>query len=195
VQVDLVFPIHYGKRTVEVRSDRYLLVGQAPSGNIMSPVAREEELILSNNLSVRDLMTQDVLRVERNQKLSTADDIMRLGRVRHVLVVDEEGALQGVVSQRDLFHGGLLRALGYGTRAKEQALDSLLVKEAMKSDPITTTPDASLQSAASLMAQHKIGCLPVLEAGRVVGILTEGDFVLMAAGTKAGAPGVVQGSQ
>jgi CBS domain-containing membrane protein len=139
---------------------------------------------MTNNLSVRDLMTREVLSVEQNQKLATADDIMRLGRVRHVLVVDEEGSLQGVVSQRDLFHGGLLRALGYGTRAKQQALDSLLVKEAMKADPIITTPDASLASAAGLMAQHKIGCLPVLEAGRVVGILTEGDFVLLAAGQK-----------
>ena len=140
------------------------------------------------NLSVRDVMTQDLLTVERNQKLSTADDIMRLGRVRHVLVVSETGGLEGVVSQRDLFHGGLLKALGYGTRAKEHALDSLLVKEAMNAEPITTTPDASLQSAARLMAEHKIGCLPVLEAGRVVGILTEGDFVLLAAGQKPVAP-------
>jgi len=141
-----------------------------------------------NNLSVRDVMTQDVLSVERNQKLSTVDDIMRLGRIRHVLVVNETGDLEGVVSQRDLFHGGLLKALGYGARAKEHALDTLLVKEAMNTEPITTTPDASLQSAARLMAEHKIGCLPVLEAGRVVGILTEGDFVLLAAGQKPGVP-------
>jgi CBS domain-containing protein len=133
-------------------------------------------------------MTQDVVSVERNQKLSTADDIMRLGRMRHVLVMDEAGQLAGVVSQRDLFHGGLLKALGFGTRAKDHALDTVLVKEAMNTEPITTTPDASLQSAACLMAEHKVGCLPVLDAGRVVGILTEGDFVLLAAGKK---PGVV----
>jgi CBS domain-containing membrane protein len=136
--------------------------------------------------AVRDLMTQNVLSVEQNQKLATADDIMRLGRVRHVLVVDEEGDLQGVVSQRDLFLGGLLRALGYGTRAKEQALDSLRVKDAMRTEPITTSPDATLESAARLMAEGKIGCLPVLEAGRIVGILTEGDFVLLAGGLKPG---------
>ena len=143
---------------------------------------------MTRGLTVRDVMTQDVLSLERNEKLSTADDVMRLGRIRHVLVVNEDGELEGVVSQRDLFHGGLLKALGYGTRAKEHALESLLVKEAMNTDPITTTPDASLQSAARLMAEHKVGCLPVLEAGRVVGILTEGDFVLLAAGQKPGAP-------
>ena len=143
---------------------------------------------MTKNLSVQDVMTQDVRTVERNHKLSTVDDVMRLGRVRHVLVVNETGDLEGIVSQRDLFHGGLLKALGYGTRAKEHALDALLVKEAMNTEPITTTPDASLQSAARLMAEHKIGCLPVLEAGRVVGIVTEGDFVLLAAGQKPGAP-------
>ena len=139
---------------------------------------------MNTSLTVREVMTREVLSVERNQKLATADDIMRLGRTRHVLVVSETGELEGVVSQRDLFHSGLLKALGYGTRAKEHALDTLLVKEAMSSEPVTTTPDASLQSAARLMAKHKIGCLPVLEAGRIVGILTEGDFMLLAAGEK-----------
>ena len=135
--------------------------------------------------TVRELMTPAVLTVEQNQKLATADDVMRLGHVRHVLAVDEEGTLQGVISQRDLFLGGLLRALGYGSRSKEQALDSLRVKDAMKTVLVTTTPDATLNSAARLMADNKVGCLPVLDAGRLVGILTEGDFVLWVAGEKA----------
>ena len=143
---------------------------------------------MKNNLTVRDVMSQDVQSVERNQKLTSVDDIMRLGRIRHVLVVDEDGELAGVVSQRDLFHSGLLKALGYGTRAKDHALDTLLVKEAMNTEPVTTTPGTSLQDAARLMAERKIGCLPVMEAGRVIGILTEGDFVLLAAGQKPGTP-------
>lgn len=138
----------------------------------------------SKDATVGELMTSEVLKVEQNQKLASADDVMRLGNVRHVLVVDEEGVLQGVVSQRDLFLGGLLRALGYGSRSKEQALENLRVKDAMKTTLVTTTADATLESAARLMTENKIGCLPVLEAGRLVGILTEGDFVLWAAGVK-----------
>lgn len=138
----------------------------------------------NKDATVGDLMTREVLTVEQNQKLATADDVMRLGHVRHVLVVDEEGELQGVVSQRDLFLGGLLRALGFGSRAKEQALDNLRVKDAMKTELTTTTPDTALESAARIMAEKKLGCLPVLESGRLVGILTEGDFVLWAAGQK-----------
>ena len=129
---------------------------------------------------VRDLMTTDVATLGRNDSLRTVDDVMRLGRIRHLPIVDEDGSLAGIVSQRDLFHSGLLRALGFGTRARDQALDSLLVKEAMKTDVVTATPDTPLVDAAKLMLDRKIGCLVVLEAGKIAGILTESDFVALA---------------
>jgi len=132
-------------------------------------------------LYVRDLMTKDVFTLERNEKLSVADDVMRLGRVRHLPIVDADGALAGIVSQRDLFHSGLMKALGYGTHAQRQSLDLLVAKEAMKTEVTTTTPDATLQDAAKLMLEKKIGCLVVIEAARIVGILTESDFVKLCA--------------
>jgi CBS domain-containing membrane protein len=132
---------------------------------------------------VRDLMTRDVATLGRNEKLSVADDVMRLGRIRHLPVVDEEGALAGIVSQRDLFHSALLRALGYGQHAKQQALDLLVVKEAMKTEVITVTPDAPLVAAAKLMLERKVGCLVVVEAEKSGGILTESDFVKLVAQT------------
>jgi CBS domain-containing membrane protein len=102
---------------------------------------------------------------------------MRLGRIRHIVVLDEDGSLAGVLSQRDLFLGGLLKALGYGTHAKTKALEMLVVKEAMVADAVTTTPDTSLSEAAATMLARHIGCLPVVEGGKVVGIVTESDFV------------------
>ena len=75
-------------------------------------------------LRVRDIMTNDVRKIGRNDTLATADEIMRLGRIRHVVVIDEDGSLAGVLSQRDLFLGGLLRALGYGSHAKTRALQT-----------------------------------------------------------------------
>jgi CBS domain-containing membrane protein len=130
---------------------------------------------------VRDLMTSDVITLERNEKLLVADDVMRLGRIRHLPIVDADGALAGIVSQRDLFHSGLIKALGYGTHAQKSALDLLVVKEAMKTDVVTATPDTPLAAAAKLMFERKIGCLVVLEGNKLVGILTEGDFVKLAA--------------
>ncbi len=131
---------------------------------------------------VRDLMTHDVISLERNEKLLVADDVMRLGRIRHLPIVDSDGTLAGIVSQRDLFHSGLMKALGYGSHAQRSALDLLVVKEAMKTDVVTTTPETPLVDAAKLMYERKIGCLVVLDAGKIAGILTEGDFVKLAAG-------------
>lgn len=131
-------------------------------------------------LLVRDVMTKDVVTLERNEKLSVADDVMRLGRIRHLPIVDEDGNLAGIVSQRDLFHSGLLRALGFGSHAKERAMDLLVLKEAMKTDVATTDPSAPLTEAAKRMIVQKIGCLVVVEGKKIVGILTEGDFVKLA---------------
>ena len=132
------------------------------------------------SLLVRDLMTKDVATVGRNDKLAVADDVMRLGRIRHLPVVDEDGDLAGIVSQRDLFHSGLMRALGYGTHAKDKAMGLLVLKEAMKTEVATVGPDAPLTEAAKTMLIRKIGCLVVVEGKKIVGILTESDFVKLA---------------
>jgi CBS domain-containing membrane protein len=134
-------------------------------------------LAVKDPLLVRNVMTRDVVTLERNDKLLVADDLMRLGRIRHLPVVDENGKLAGIVSQRDLFHSGLIRALGYGSHAQRQALDMVVVKEAMRSEVVTTTPDTPLAEAAKVMLERKIGCLVVLENGELIGILTESDFV------------------
>lgn len=136
----------------------------------------------TKTLLVRDVMTKDVATLDRNEKLAVADDVMRLGRIRHLPIIDEDGALAGIVSQRDLFHSGLLRALGFGTHAKEQALGLLVLKEAMKTDVVTIAPAAPLTEAAKLMLEQKIGCLVVVEGKKIVGILTESDFVKLALG-------------
>ncbi len=126
---------------------------------------------------IRDLMTKEVVTLERNDKLSLADNVMQLGRIRHMVVLDEAGEVTGVVSQRDLFHGALVRAMGYGIAAQKRVMDTILVKEVMSTDPLTTTPDTPVSEAARIMAERKLGCLPVIEGGKLAGIVTEGDFV------------------
>jgi CBS domain-containing membrane protein len=132
-------------------------------------------------LTVRDLMTTAVKTLGRNDQVSVADDLMRAGRIRHLPVLDEEGELCGVVSQRDLFRGALARALGYGELAQRKLLATLAVKEVMTTDVVTATPEIAIAEAARLMLDRKIGCLPVVDGRRLVGIITEADFVALAA--------------
>ena len=131
-------------------------------------------------LHVRDMMTTDVVTVGRNDTLKDAEERLGERRIRHLVVLNEDGHPCGVLSQRDLFRGVLLRALGYGGRTEERMLKSALVKEAIHVKLITTTAEATAAQAAELLVENQIGCLPVVEGDRLVGIISESDFVRLA---------------
>ena len=128
---------------------------------------------------VRELMTTEVVTLNRNDRLSVAEDIMSLGRIRHMPVLDEDGTVVGVMSQRDLLQGALTSVLGYGSTGRKKLMATVLVKEVMTTDPTVVAPDTPLVEAARIMSKHKLGCLPVLDGSVLVGILTEGDFVAL----------------
>ena len=126
---------------------------------------------------VSDLMSSDVRTLGRNDSLRLADDILRLERIRHLPVLDDDGILVGILSQRDLFRGALARALGYGEHAQDAMLSHLRVKNVMTNDPTTVTPKTTLAKAARTMIDAGIGCLPVVADEKLAGILSESDFV------------------
>lgn len=126
------------------------------------------------------LMTPVVQTLRRNDRLTLADDLMQAQRIRHLPVLDEDGIVCGVVSQRDLFRGALAKALGYGQTAQQKLHSMLLVKEVMSTTVVTIGPHEPLGNAARLMIENKIGCLPVVDADKLLGIVTETDFVKLA---------------
>lgn len=130
-------------------------------------------------MKVSELMSTEVSTIDRNDELSLADDIMKMRRVRHLPVLDE-GRLVAVLSQRDLFHAALSTAMGFGEKASQGFLKTVPVKEAMSDDLITVAPSDDVAKAAKLILDHKIGCLPVVEGGKLVGLVTETDFVKLA---------------
>jgi len=125
-------------------------------------------------------MTPEVTTLGRNDSLQLVKDIMTLGRVRHFPVVDD-GKVVGVVSQRDLYRASLGSVMKYGEKAQRAFLEGIVVKEVMSDPPITIAPHASVQEAARLMMENKIGCLPVLEGSKLVGIVTESDMLKLVA--------------
>ncbi len=126
--------------------------------------------------TVSDIMIRQVVVLGRNDSLQLAKDILSLDRLRHFPVVDD-GVVVGVVSQRDLYKASLGSLLKYGEKANQAFLHGITVKEVMSEPPITVTPHVSIQEAARLMMERKIGCLPVLEAARLVGIVSETDML------------------
>jgi CBS domain-containing protein len=121
-------------------------------------------------------MMQKPVTISGDDSLRIVHEIMELGRVRHLPVV-RRGKLVGVVSQRDLFHASLSNVIGLSREDQELFLEGVKIGEVMSAPPVTIGPDASASEAAALMAERKIGCLPVLEGDEVVGILTETDLL------------------
>ena len=132
-------------------------------------------------MKVRELMTTDVATIGRNDELTIADDIMKMKRLRHLPVV-EEGRLVGMLTQRDLFHAALSTALNFGEKAQKEFLKTVVVKEVMTEEVLTIDPGADVKEAARLLIEHKIGCLPVVENGKLVGLVTETDLLRVIAG-------------
>ena len=129
------------------------------------------------NLKVRDLMTDNVLTLTPEDNLLSLYDLMDSRHIRHVPVVDGEGELVGIVSDRDLLKGALGAESGLPMSLQRQMLETMTVDDIMNTEPVTVEPDAGAREAGENMMEFKVSCLPVVEADRLVGILTESDFV------------------
>jgi acetoin utilization protein AcuB len=125
---------------------------------------------------VRDRMTKHPLTVTEDQSISGAHRYMEEQSVRHLPVVNKAGAMIGLITEEDLLKAEPSGATSLSVWEIHSLLDRVKVKEVMVREIITTTEDTPIEEAAHLMLEHKIGCLPVMREGRLVGIITESDM-------------------
>jgi len=131
---------------------------------------------MAERMTVRDLMSLKVATVARKDTVEIADGMMTMGRIRHLPVLDGSEVV-GVLSQRDLFRSVMGAALAYGMGRPQEILRTLEVGDVMTVPAVTIGPEAPVQEAARAMEEKRIGCLPVIEGGRLVGILTDTDIL------------------
>jgi len=129
-------------------------------------------------------MQEKVVTISAGERLSTVQDIMTLGRVRHMPVV-HGGKLVGVVSERDLLRASLSSLTSVADDQRRAFLHVVEIARVMSSPPIVIDPDSPVEEAALVMAEHKIGCLPVLDGDDLLGMLTETDLLRYFAGVWA----------
>ena len=121
---------------------------------------------------VGQFMTQDLFTVRSDDIVDFAATLMGWRHVRHVPVEDDEGKLVGLVSHRDL-----LRLVAKGEVGRDRQVS---VGEIMKRHPVTVLPETRTVDAIRLMREKKISCLPVTRDGKLVGIITEHDLIIVA---------------
>ena len=124
--------------------------------------------------TVEQFMSTDLFTVRPDDLVDLAASVMDWRHVRHVPVEDEQGRLVGLVTHRALLH---LFSHGLPSPAEQP----LTVREIMKTDPLTVSSSTPTLEALATMQNNKIGCLPVVDDGRLVGILTSYDFLAAAA--------------
>lgn len=129
--------------------------------------------------TVAEAMTRKVVTIGENDTLEAAEQGMKRFHFRHLPVV-EGGKLVGIVSHRDLLHAAS-SFLSSEEEARNKLIHQQPAKSVMHTDVVTAAPGDTLYDAAKLMWEGKLGCLPVVEDGdKLVGILTEADFVRLA---------------
>ena len=127
-------------------------------------------------MKVRDLMTTTPTTVSPKMPVLEARDLMAKGRFRHLLVV-EDGSLMGVVTDRDIRLNLPSQATSLSVWELNYLLARLSVGTVMTKAVVMVEPTREAVEAARLMLEHKIGCLAVTDGDRLVGILTESDFL------------------
>jgi acetoin utilization protein AcuB len=125
---------------------------------------------------VRERMSTRPVTINADVPITEALRIMRQNQVRRLPVLDANGALIGIVSEKDLLYASPSPATSLSIYEMHDMLTRLRVTELMTPDPVTVTPDTLLEEAALIMADSKIGGLPVVKDGNLVGIITETDI-------------------
>jgi CBS domain-containing protein len=129
---------------------------------------------------VRDWMTPDPITIHSRTPLPDAHQIMVDRRIRRLPVVDD-GVLTGIVTRGDIRGAQPSEATSLSIYEVHYLVSRLTVGQIMTKPVISVSPDATVQAAAALMLKHRIAGLPVVEDGRVVGIITESDIFRMVA--------------
>lgn len=124
---------------------------------------------------VRDHMTRNPVTVLPSLSVQDALALMREKRIRRLLVVDAQGKLVGIISEKDLLYASPSPTTSLSVYEIPYLLSKLTVEKVMTRQVLSVTEDAPLEEAALVMADRKIGGLPVLKEGKLVGIITETD--------------------
>ena len=131
--------------------------------------------------TVKDLMTEVVETLQVGDSLDMAALHMKAGRIRHLPVVDGDEHLVGLVTHRRIL-GAWVSHGDPGRERPHTVAAEVPVEMLMERNVLTVSPDTTAALAAGLLESSRFGCLPVVDQGKLVGIITEADFVRFARG-------------
>ncbi len=128
-------------------------------------------------LLVKDLMTTDLFTLYTDDSLKIAEEIMGWRNIRHIPIINYEDEIVGLVTHRDILKYSISTLAGISQNERDNLNSSIKMGNIMSTNMITVPENTPLFTAAKIIANKKIGCLPIVHGAKLVGIITEADFV------------------
>ncbi len=125
---------------------------------------------------VRERMSRPVITVHPETSMQDALDLMREEHVRRLPVVNKRGQLVGIISEKDLFKASPSNATTLSVYEMHDLLRKITIEQIMTHDVVTVNEDTPLEEAARIMADCNVSGLPVLQGGKLIGLITETDL-------------------
>ena len=124
-------------------------------------------------------MSTPVITVSPDMSVTDCLKLMQQERIRRTPVVDENGRLVGIVSDKDLLNASPSDATSLSIWEINYLVSRIRIKDVMTKDVLTITEDMPIEEAARIMVDNKVGGLPVVKNGDVIGLITETDLFKM----------------
>ena len=131
-------------------------------------------------LKVKDIMSTEVITLKPEDTLKAARGVMHLARIRHVPIVDQCSGFCGLITHRDILSATVSKLAGIDRETQHEIDAGIPIKEVMRKDAQVVTENENLTKVAEILLKNKYGCLPVVEDGKLTGIITETDFIMLA---------------
>ena len=131
-------------------------------------------------ITVKELMMEQLYTLKPTNTVHEARDLMLDKQVRHIPIVDFDGKFIGLVTKRDILAASISSLVDIDKIERDELEDGIPIAEIMITDVVVAQEDASLLDAAQNILAQKYGCLPIFRNEKLVGILTESDFVRLA---------------
>ena len=131
-------------------------------------------------IKVEEFMTAEIVTLGETDSLADARKIMTEKNIRHIPITDQHGHLLGLVTQRDVLAASGPESMRQRIAGENVSEDDVQLSEVMISDVSVISKLDSLRTAAMYMQAHKYGCLPVVSDNKLVGIITDSDFIAIA---------------
>jgi len=128
-------------------------------------------------LKVKDIMTTEVFVLNSSHTLELVRSLMRIKHVRHVPIVDQDNTFVGLITHRDLLAQTISHLADVDEDEQEYLDRHIHIMNIMKTDILAVDQEMDVCTAITQLLENKYGCLPVVENGKLVGIVTEADFL------------------